>query len=218
MWGVGRQCFETSSFVRANSRGLVTGGRRLPDDGGISLERDGLRTHQPNQSWQNWHLWACLHCIFFSCLLATFTFFIPKYTKWFPRSQTHFSNSVDPLVGKYVAASLHNFWAFLTFTRLHTPHIVPRVAIFISSAFQRAPKKGPLVAPPIERHKNPQSHLFCDLQIFESTTPSLSHSPHIVFTEDQIMDFVACVMPRQETLRVSYGSVSAIRTPAVLAP
>ena len=63
----GGQCFETSSFVRANSRGLVTGGRRLPDEGGISLERDGLRTHQPNQSWQNWHWWACSHFFFLSC-------------------------------------------------------------------------------------------------------------------------------------------------------
>ena len=65
MWGVGGQCFETSSFVRANSRGLVTGGRRLPDDGGISLERDGLRTHQPNQSWQNYGH-ACI-AFFLSC-------------------------------------------------------------------------------------------------------------------------------------------------------
>ena len=146
MWGVGRQCFETSSFVRANSRGLVTGGRRLPDDGGISLERDGLRTHQPNQSWQNWHLWACLHFFFLSCW-QPLHFFLPKYTKRFPRSQTHFSNSVDPLVGKYVAASLHNFWAFLTFTRLHTPHRPSRGNIYLLR-FSESTQKRPISSSP----------------------------------------------------------------------
>ena len=142
----GRQCFETSSFVRANSRGLVTGGRRLPDDGGISLERDGLRTHQPNQSWQNYGH-ACI-AFFLSCLLATFTFFIPKYTKWFLRSQILFPTLLTPwsestLQLPSIISEL--FWPSPGST--HTPHRPSPGNIYLLR-FSESTQKRPISSSP----------------------------------------------------------------------
>ena len=142
MWGVGRQCFETSSFVRANSRGLVTGGRRLPDDGGISLERDGLRTHQPNQSWQNWHLFMGMPAFFLLFLLATFTFLSQNTPNGFldlkhifPTLLTPWSESTLQLPS--IISEL--FWPSPGST--HTPHRPSRGNIYLLRFSERTQKR-----------------------------------------------------------------------------